>query len=520
MNKMYCRTCGKQHGEEVNYCPNEGSMEMAGATDVVTLEQDNAKYCKGCGTENAQQNLYCQKCGHSLFVVKKKEQAVKLPTMDGAPKVEFKADKAVLKTGFIGGAVASILMLIAGWIGSVLFASMLSEMFSTFAKELEMLPNFYASATATLLSYHLLGFTASADSGMVLSLSWHTPFTLLLIIPFIVFAGTGIWLGKQRAAKTIKDQIFIAATVGIIYGVFLFIISFIASQSFAIPFSDAGKITVGFSAFKSFLSGFVCGTLFTLLGFIAHTSKNNMAAAFQELMPYGASIYYGISSMIKGFLATAVVMCILAVALVSNIDSASPLQEAKESKKTQAVLLALELTPQAWSMAHFSPLEVSSPALDHELKKFTKKASDNKLAFSFVSGISVNGIGMKDVIIAQGGYPEDLAEVEEVNGAFHYGLLLLIIPAFFMFMAGRKLAKLPTANMYITLAVCSGSYTIMMIVMNIISKFQIDVSGNIKNFFGAGGTVLSMQNSFVYLTLFSFILTYVAAFAGMKLAKK
>ncbi|MGQ0515739.1 zinc ribbon domain-containing protein, partial [Bacillus sp. D-CC] len=115
-------------------------------------------------------------------------------------------------------------------------------------------------------------------------------------------------------------------------------------------------------------------------------------------------------------------------ALVSNIDSASPLQEAKESKKTQAVLLALELTPQAWSMAHFSPLEVSSPALDHELKKFTKKASDNKLAFSFVSGISVNGIGMKDVIVAQGGYPEDLAEVEEVNGAFHYGLLLLIIP--------------------------------------------------------------------------------------------
>ena len=95
-------------------------------------------------------------------------------------------------------------MLIAGWIGSVLFASMLSEMFSTFAKELEMLPNFYASATATLLSYHLLGFTASADSGMVLSLSWHTPFTLLLIIPFIVFAGTGIWLGKQRAAKRLK----------------------------------------------------------------------------------------------------------------------------------------------------------------------------------------------------------------------------------------------------------------------------------------------------------------------------
>ncbi|WP_436864694.1 zinc ribbon domain-containing protein [Bacillus fungorum] len=516
---MYCRTCGKQHGEEVNYCPNEGSMEITGATDAVTLEQDTAKYCKGCGNENAQQNVYCQNCGHSLFVVKKKEQAVKFPTIDGAPKVEFKANKAVLKTGFIGGAVASILMLIAGWIGSVLFASILSEMLSKFAKELEMLPSFYASATATLLNYHLLGFTAGDDSGLILSLSWHTPFTLLLIIPFIIFAGTGIWLGKQHVAKTIKDQIFVATTVGIIYGVFLFIISFIASQSVTIPFSDAGKITVGYSAIKSFLSGFVCGTLFTLVGFIAHTSKNNMALALQELIPYGASIYYGISSMIKGFLVTAVVMCILAVSLVSNVDSAAPLKEMKESK-AQGVLLALELTPQLWSMTHFSPVEVASPALDHEFKKFSKKASDNKLTFSFVSGISVNGIGIKDIIIAQGGNQEDLAEVEEVNGAFHYGLLLLIIPALFMFMAGRKLAKLPTANMYITLAVCSGSYTIMMVVMNIISKFQIDVSGNVMNLFGAGGTVLSMQNSFVYLTMFSFIVTYVAAFAGMKLAKK
>ena len=60
---------------------------------------------------------------------------------------------------------------------------------------------------------------------------------------------------------------------------------------------------------------------------------------------------------------------------------------------------------------------------------------------------------------------------------------------------------------------------IMMIAMNILSKFQIDVSGNVMNLFGAGGTVLSMQNSFVYLTMFSFIVTYVAAFAGMKLAK-
>ncbi|PEJ09320.1 hypothetical protein [Bacillus wiedmannii] len=516
---MYCRTCGNQHGEEVNYCPNEGSMEIAGAIDAVTLEQDTAKYCKGCGGENAQQNLYCQKCGHSLFIVKKKEQSIKLPTMDGTPEVKFTADKAVLKTGFIGGVVASILMLIAGWIGSVLFASILSEMFSKFAKELEMLPSFYSSATSTMLSYHLLGFTASDESGLIFSLSWHTPFTLLLIIPFMIFAGTGIWLGKQRVAKTIKDQIFIAATVGIIYGVFLFIISFIASQSFAIPFSEAGKITVGYSAIKSLLSGFVCGTLFTLIGFIAHTSKNNMAAAFQELMPYGASVYYGISAMIKGLLITAVVVCIMA--LVNKEDSIEPLKEIT-TLKSESTLLALELTPQLWSMAHFAPLEVSSPALSKEFTGIGKKSksSESILSFSFISGISVNGVVVRDIMISKGASQESLAEFDEVNNVFHYGLLLLIIPLFLMFRAGRKLAALSTANIYITLAVCSGSYTIMMIVMNMISKFQIDVSGTVTSLFGTSGTVLSMQNSFVYLTLCSFIVTYVAAFAGMKLGKK
>ena len=149
-----------------------------------------------------------------------KEQTVKLPTMDGAPKVEFKADKAVLQKGFIGGAVASILMLIAGWIGSLLFASMLSEMFSKFAKRIRNVAAFYSSATSTMLSYHLLGFTANDDSGLIFSFILAYPFTLLLIIPFIICAGTGIWLGKQHVAKTIKDQIFMAATVGIIYGVF------------------------------------------------------------------------------------------------------------------------------------------------------------------------------------------------------------------------------------------------------------------------------------------------------------
>ena len=70
---MYCRTCGKQHGEEVNYCPNEGSMEIAGTIDAVTLEKILQNTAEVVAVKMLK-NLYCQKCGYSLSVVKKKNK--------------------------------------------------------------------------------------------------------------------------------------------------------------------------------------------------------------------------------------------------------------------------------------------------------------------------------------------------------------------------------------------------------------------------------------------------------------
>ncbi|MBY0596685.1 zinc ribbon domain-containing protein [Bacillus bingmayongensis] len=513
---MYCRMCGNQHGEEVNYCPNEGSMAIV-ATDSVILEQDNSKYCRGCGGENAQQNLYCQKCGHSLFTVKKKEQIVKLPSMEKGPKVELGLHKNGLRTGVIGGAIASVLMLLAGWIGSLVFAAMTEEFLHKFARELDMLSGFYNGATATLLNYHLLGVSAEDADGMILSLYWHTPFLLLLLIPFIILGGTGIWIGKQRVANTIGEQVTMAATVGIIYGLFLFIISFIASKSISIPGMDTVTVLVGFSSFKSLVSGFICGTIFSLLGMIAHTSQNNMAEAFRELLPYGASLYYGAVAMVKGFLLTAVILCV--TALFMKEDSVKPMKEFT-STTSQRIMLTLQVTPQVWNMAHLAPVEVKSPVFEKGFSGKGNKGKDNEMQFSFVSGMSFNGTGLKDLAIAEGAGPEDLAEIEDVNSTFHYGLLLLIIPFFFMFRVGQKLARIQTANIYVTLAVCSGAYTFMMLLVNILSKFQIDISGTLTSMFGMSGTMLSMQGSWMYLILGSFILTYVAAFAGMKLARK
>ncbi|MDM5157309.1 zinc ribbon domain-containing protein [Bacillus sp. DX1.1] len=511
---MYCRMCGNQHGEEVNYCPSEGSM-MVAASDAVVLEQDKSKYCRGCGNENAQHNLYCQTCGHSLFAVTKKEHIAKLPSMENGSKVGLALHKGGLRTGIIGGAIASILMLLVGWIGSLVFSEMMEKIFHEFASDLKMLPDFYASTTSTLLSYHLLGFSAGDEGGIILSLSWHTPFFLLLIIPFITLCGVGIWIGKQQVAKTIGEQIVTAATVGIIYGLFLFVISFIASKSVAIP--EIGTVTVGYSSFKSLLSGFMYGTLFSLFGLIAHTGRNNIADVFQELLPYGASLYYGMAAMVKGFLLTAVIFCV--TTLVALSDGAKPLDDLAPTT-SQRALIALQLTPNVWSMTHLAPVEIKIPELQKELSKISTTGDKSVMEFSFVSGMSVGGVGIKDILIAEGAPPLVMESFDEINSKFHLGLLLLIIPFFFMFRVGQKLAKMPSSNMYVTLAVCSGAYTIMMIMMNILSEIQIDIKGNATELFGMSGTMLSMQNSFMYLILGSFILTYAAAFVGMKLAKK
>lgn len=516
MIKVYCRICGNQHGGEVNYCPQEGIMTIE-VSDSIVLEQDASKYCRSCGNENEQQNLYCEKCGQSLYIAKNNEQTVKLSSMESRPKVDLALKKSGIKTGVIGGIMASVLMLIAGWLGSLVLAGMMEEVFSGVARELDMLSDFYNGTISTLLSYHLLGFSVGDADGLILSLSWHTPFLLLLIIPFVILGGIGIWMGKQRVANTIGEQMTMAMVTGIIYGFFLFVGSFIASKTITLPVADAVTVGVGYSAFKSLLTGFICGTIFSLLGMIAHTSQNNMAEAFRQLMPYGASLYYGVAAMVKGLLLTAVIVCV--TVLLIKEESIEPLDDLT-STTSQRVMVALQFTPHIWGMTHLAPTELESPVLAEEFLTENQIADDNKLRLSFLTGMSFGGTEIRDIAVAEGATPEDLAAIDDINGKFNLGLFLLVIPFFFMFRAGQKLASMPSSNIYVTLAVCSGAYTFMMVMMNIFAKFQIDVSGSITSLFGVSGTILSIQNSFIYIILGSFILTYIAAFVGMKVAKK
>ena len=99
---MYCRTCGKQHGEEVNYCPNEGSMEIAGTIDAVTLEKILQNTAEVVAVKMLKKFIL-SKVWVFFICCEEKEQTVKLPTMDGALKLNLKQIKPFYKKVLLVG---------------------------------------------------------------------------------------------------------------------------------------------------------------------------------------------------------------------------------------------------------------------------------------------------------------------------------------------------------------------------------------------------------------------------------
>ena len=144
------------------------------------------------------------------------------------------------------------------------------------------------------------------------------------------------------------------------------------------------------------------------------------------------------------------------------------------------------------------------------------------LHLSYTSGISLNGTSLKDVAIANGASAKEIKYMDDFNSYMHWWGLLILIPCILLFRAGMKLAQYPMKNIYVTIAMFSAVYTVMMLCVNGLAKIQIEASGSkeiMKEFTGISGPLLSIQSSTMYLIVGSFILSYVLVFAGMKLVK-
>ena len=105
----------------------------------------------------------------------------------------------------------------------------------------------------------------------------------------------------------------------------------------------------------------------------------------------------------------------------------------------------------------------------------------------------------------------------------HWWGLLIVLPCILLFRAGMKLAQYPMKNMYVTIAVFSAVYTVMMLCVNGLAKIRIEASGSKRSYERICWDfrpLFSIQSSTLYLMVGSFLLSYALTFAGMKLGKK
>ena len=92
------------------------------------------------------------------------------------------------------------------------------------------------------------------------------------------------------------------------------------------------------------------------------------------------------------------------------------------------------------------------------------------LHLSYTSGISLNGTSLKDVAIANGASAKEIKYMDDFNSYMHWWGLLILIPCILLFRAGMKLAQYPMKNIYVTIAMFSAVYTVMMLCVNGLAK--------------------------------------------------
>lgn len=519
---MYCKICGTEQLESANYCSHDGVM-MNSFGNTVTLQQADTTYCRTCGSQNEVKDSYCMKCGEpTLKVVAKTRTVERTIQKEGISTVD---QKGVLQRGVFGGALVSLAMLFVAWIGKLVLGNTiqgtLGEIFgdSDFSYVMNgLLSDSFGGISNSILNYHLLSITVESTGGKLLL---DIPFFILICIPILTISGVGMWLQKKYQMSSVVEKGMTACMTGLIYGLFLMIVSFIAANEITMDnlLENTLVVNIGYSSVASLIAGVIYGTLFSFIGMLLYAGRTNRAAYIEKLLPYGSSMYYGFMSAIVGLMISSVVF----VGAFMNI-----LPDYTSSNDDETFMIATQIAPKAWGAAHFSPLRIESEVLGEEFRgEFNESLGELSseelfLDFSYVGGVSISGTSMKDLFVAEGASVTDIQETEVLNGKLHRGLLLTLIPIALLFLAGRKLARNHLQKMYMTLAVLSGTYAITAVTINFISSITINgkTEGMLAQFIQIDGTLLSVQNHPMYLLLFSFVIAYAASFAGMKLVKK
>lgn len=263
--------------------------------------------------------------------------------------------------GLLGGGLAIACMFIAGWIGSLIVDAAINDLVRTMLTKMNGMLNMdtvnqsFVGIAPLILMYHLIGLEVSGSGEYAMSFILHFPLFILLVIPALILGGIGFFVERSNPSVIWREKLLTSSVIGIVYGVFLCIVSFIASSSTTISqFYKTMTISIGYSHVSSLLYGIIFGLLFTFIGMCIQAGPHHLLSSMSRSIPYATSIYYSVVTVLKGLLITFGI--ILITILFSSSKSVGPIDFPEKTYKT---FISLEATPYMWNMAHFAQQQLN-----------------------------------------------------------------------------------------------------------------------------------------------------------------
>ncbi|WP_407407854.1 hypothetical protein [Peribacillus sp.] len=343
-------------------------------------------------------------------------------------------------------------------------------------------------------------------------LSLSFTYVLFIIIPLLCLFVSGIVYRKKHTDISIQSFLSGAVGIALIYSLLLTFLSLFSGFDYKIKHSESGEslnlaITTAYPFFQTFFKGLLFGIVFSMLGMLFSINYRQITKQLESLIPYGNAVHQGFSAFIRGFVTLTIVMVAILISkindakeMLSVLDVPGVSQQILEKTTLAACYLGVQLSSIVYSMLHFTPLSLKGEG----------DGESGEISFSVFSGFSTDG----DVM--EGGDLSYLDLFFSFTNIDLYLKLAMILPILLLIFAGYSMAKSKQSS-FVSLAVLSLVYSLF--VSAIASFSAISLNGLFDMGDGENAITFSLGVSVVQVFIGSFILSYIAGFAGSYLNK-
>lgn len=482
---MFCENCGTENKDYSTYCINDGSKLRENNINI-NMTKQKLKYCSECGSDMNDFSTYCSGCGESTFTIAKASEkntntSFKKLSVDKIPKKISStiANNIDLKRILSLGVIGFISVFIMGLIFSSFVNNVIAKDFGAIFAKSKLISVKDMTLLFNSLKFDLSLFVNGSEA--IASFEFGT--MLLLIVPFIVFTIIGIVSYNFDMKKNSKFNILNLLLPGLIYGVFLFLLSLIGRSSLEIPFWGFGmniELVKVFGAFSILLRGVLISGISMMFGYGLYSKiKKNKGIIYNY-----DSIFNGIFNFI---IALTLIFVLVNISIsIYAIDDLGINSFLDTEGAGYTILAALFATPYIFLFSNFSSLR---------MLEVTENINENFSIFKFDDGF----------------YSNMFVDFQPI---VYIGVLIIFAV---LFIEGRKIKQNHGEDIK-GVIYTSATYTLCMAVLSYLISISISVDGPnlylIEYFERFDYLSLTFGFKIVSVILGSFLLALLSTFSG------